>query len=110
LCIGYAQCHPQRIAIFCSENISHILLKFLFSGIKNENTATLSSVFGQINFTLSDNSVNFGKQYFTISCSCFRIVCIHHIDSIYSNDFNKLTAQIIFGVHASNFDQVVGNS
>jgi hypothetical protein len=72
--------------------------------MKKEKTAVLSLVFGQINFTFSFNLVNLSNEYSTNFCSCSRIFSIHQIDLMYSKDFNKLIAQIIFGVPASNFE------
>jgi len=70
-----------------------------------ENAAILSVVNGQRISMVSLNFVNPSKHNFTSFCSCSRTVFIPPIDLIYSNAFKSETAQIIFGVPASNLSE-----
>gem|GEM_PF-882551 len=82
------------------------MLKLALLVRRKENTATLSVVFGQRISTLSLTFANQSKHNFTNFCSCSRIFFIQPIDLIYSNAFNNETAQMIFGVPASNLSEL----
>jgi hypothetical protein len=110
LCNGYAQCHHVRMHIFFSAKISQILLKLFSSFIINENVQIRLSGFKlHNNVTLSFLFLNHSHKSLIRLFSCSRIFSIHQIFSIVSNAFKRLTAQTMFGVHASRLSALFCN-
>ena len=79
-----------------------MLLKLVLLGSINEKTATLSVVNGQRTSTFPLSFENPSRHHLTNCCSCSRIFFIPPMEVMYSIAFARLTAQMIFGVHASN--------
>lgn len=110
LCNGYAQCHHVRMQILFFAKISQILLKLcsLFNMKENVPIRLFGLIF-QINWILFFLELNPSLNSLVRFFSWFCIVVIHHIDSINSKAFNKLTAQTMFGVPASRLSVLFCN-
>jgi hypothetical protein len=98
---GSAQCCPALIHILLSAKYSAISWECIQETIKLKTHILEVLSIEPINFT-SLSFENFSKVYKTNFFSFSSIILYHHIFSIYSNDFNILTAQDKFGVHGSN--------